>query len=375
MRSSWSGVKRVLCIRADNMGDVLMSSPCFRALKSTFSCHLTLLTSKKGAVVAPFIPQIDKVIAFDLPWVESDSLNQGATVLALIEELKKQKFDACVTLTVYSQNPQPSLLIAYLAEIPLRLAYCRENPYHLLTHWIPDKEPYEFIQHQVERDLNLVASVGARTEDQDLVFEFVSPFPEISRALRTAIGDLPSRYLLFQPGVSDPKRRFPKDQWIELGKEVWKRFRLPILCCGNKKEEKLNEEIVKGIGEGAINLAGKLSMEQWAKVIHDSLGVVSVNSGIVHMCAAMKVPVVVLYAQSNPQHKPWRVRSAVLEYSVEEQLKSKNEVLSFVNKRLYSTAKRKPSTSEIIAAVQEVINPLPENVVQGKLPNRKRVKS
>src|SRR5690606_29741612 len=73
-----------------------------------------------------------------------------------------QQFDACVVFTVYSQNPLPAAMIAYLAGIPLRLAYCRENPYGLLTDWFPDPEPLTTIHHQVERDVNLVARIGAR---------------------------------------------------------------------------------------------------------------------------------------------------------------------------------------------------------------------
>ena len=59
-------------------------------------------------------------------------------------------------------------MLAMMAGIPLRLAYSRENPYELLTHWLPDKEPYSFVQHQVKRDLELVASIGAQTPDTQL---------------------------------------------------------------------------------------------------------------------------------------------------------------------------------------------------------------
>jgi hypothetical protein len=59
-------------------------------------------------------------------------------------------------------------MLAYLAGIPKRLAYCRENPYQLLTDWVPDQEPYTFIKHQVRRDLDLVAAVGAVTSNDQL---------------------------------------------------------------------------------------------------------------------------------------------------------------------------------------------------------------
>jgi ADP-heptose:LPS heptosyltransferase len=154
------------------MGDVIMSSPAFRALKETFDCRLTVLTSSMGSLITPFIKEIDETIVFDLPWIKTNNEIISEKCFALIEKLKTYHFDAAIIFTVYSQNPLPTALLAYMANIPLRLAYCRENPYALLTHWIPDKEPYSFIQHQVERDLHLVKHMGATTGDDKLHLQF-----------------------------------------------------------------------------------------------------------------------------------------------------------------------------------------------------------
>src|SRR5437763_12559063 len=86
----------------------------------------------------------------------------------MIERLRAQKFDAAVIFTVYSQNPLPSALLCYVADIPRRLAHSRENPYQLLTHWIPEREPQEFVRHEVQRQLDLVATVGATTNEARL---------------------------------------------------------------------------------------------------------------------------------------------------------------------------------------------------------------
>src|SRR5205823_12648818 len=85
--------------------------------------------------------------------------------LALIERLREEPFDAAVVFTVYSQNPMPAAMVCYLSGIPLRLAHSRENPYQLLTDWVADPEPQAFVRHEVRRQLDLVATVGARTED------------------------------------------------------------------------------------------------------------------------------------------------------------------------------------------------------------------
>ncbi|HEX8460355.1 MAG TPA: glycosyltransferase family 9 protein, partial [Segetibacter sp.] len=156
MIQNWQHCKCILVIRADNMGDLIMNGPAISALKTTFSAKITVLTSSMAAGIAPHLPCIDEVIVFDLPWVKAKAVAGSDEIFHLVKQLKQKKFDAVVIFTVFSQNPLPAAMIAYMAGIPLRLAYCRENPYELLTDWVPDKEPYSFIQHQVERDLNLV---------------------------------------------------------------------------------------------------------------------------------------------------------------------------------------------------------------------------
>src|SRR5919199_2634364 len=110
----FEGPRRILCVRLDNFGDVLMTSPAFRALKQSWpNCHLTLLTSSAGAAVAPMIPEIDDVLVFDVPWVranyaqESEQTNAGQ-VITMADTLRQYAFDAAIVFTVQSQNPLPA---------------------------------------------------------------------------------------------------------------------------------------------------------------------------------------------------------------------------------------------------------------------------
>ena len=172
MSPNWNDCKNLLVIRPDNMGDLLMSTPAIRALKETFSCRITVLTSSMAAGVAAHIPEISEVLVYDLPWVKLEAAAGPESFMDLVALLKEKAFDAAVVFTVYSQNPAPAVLLAWLAGIPRRLAYCRENPYHLLTDWLPDPEPYTLVRHQVARDLALVAAVGANTKQQQLSLNF-----------------------------------------------------------------------------------------------------------------------------------------------------------------------------------------------------------
>src|SRR5438046_1714971 len=99
---TWHTCRHILCIRADNMGDLIMTGPALRALKNSFHCRITVLTSAMGNVIAPFVEEIDETIVCDLPWVKTKSEQSPADLMNTIELLQRKQFDAAVIFTVYS---------------------------------------------------------------------------------------------------------------------------------------------------------------------------------------------------------------------------------------------------------------------------------
>lgn len=352
----WSNCNNILIIRADNMGDLIMSSPAIRALKQTFHCKITVLTSNMGKLITPFMNEVDETLVYNLPWVKTDEPVQSDEFEQLVEQLKSYRFDAAVIFTVYSQNPLPAAMLAFMANIPRRVAYCRENPYHLLTDWFPEKEPYTFIQHQVERDLKLVEFIGATTADEKLSLSIT---PIVAQtALQKLAGEgvkIEKPFIIMHASVSETKRQYPVELWIEAGKLVLQEFQCQILLTGAASEKELADTIGKGIGSEVFSIAGLLSIEEFIAVIEKSALVVSVNTGTVHIAAAVQTPVVVLYALTNPQHTPWQVPSKVLYYSVQEELKSKNEVVRYVSDCLMQKDLAYPTPEEIFRAAGELI--------------------
>jgi ADP-heptose:LPS heptosyltransferase len=184
IHSDWKRVRNILVVRLDSLGDVLMTTPAFRAVKETFdSARITLLTSTIGAAAYDYIPHIDEVMVFDAPWIKTASRPKVNDMDRVQNTLANKGFDAAIIFTVYSQNPLPAALFLYQARVPLRLSYAKENPYDLLTHWVPDPEPERFIRHEVERQLALVGTIGATTEEQGLTFEINNT--DVQRVLDT----------------------------------------------------------------------------------------------------------------------------------------------------------------------------------------------
>lgn len=357
MTKEWSSCKKILCIRADNMGDVIMTTPALRALKETFHCQLTLLTSRMGAIIAPSIPLVDETIVFDLPWVRANNTEGPDKLMELIARLKTEKFDAAIIFTVFSQNPMPAIMIAYMAGIPLRAAFCRENPYGLLTHWLPDKEPYSFIQHQVKRDLELVSSLGASTSSERLCLLVGESAEDSMREKLHMEGiSLQKPFVIFHPGVSETKREYPDTHWIKLGQLCASKLDLDVIVSGSSSEKELCNRISKGIGARARHVAGLLSIEEFIALLNLSPLIVSVNTGTVHIASALMKPIVVLYAMTNPQHVPWITESKVFYYSVKSDLQSKNEVLQYLQQQLYKEEVPYPEPEEILPSVKELLS-------------------
>jgi len=351
----WSNVKNILCIRPDNMGDLVMSGPALRALKSELNARITVLTSSMAAMVAPLMPEIDDMITFDLPWVKTERATGAEALSILIEQLKTYRFDAAVIFTVFSQSPLPSAMMAYQAGIPKVLAYCRENPYGLITDWVVDEEPFNYILHQVERDLKLASHVCDINIDQHLKLHVdETSWPFIVERLSYTRFDPNRPWLILHPGVSEIKRQLPENLWVEAAKKLIAKG-YQIVLTGSHSERVLTGRLVNQIGNGAFDTAGSFSVGELITLIRHAPLLLSVNTGTVHLAAAVQTPVVVLYAQTNPQHTPWMVPNTVIGFPVSEVLKSRNEIIRHVDRTVYQHPAEMPNASVIVEAVLKLI--------------------
>jgi ADP-heptose:LPS heptosyltransferase len=339
------------------MGDIIMTGPAMEALKRRFNVSITLLTSPGGSAIAPFMPQIDEVWISDFPWNKSGAATP-AELARLTARLKAGNFDAAIVFTVYSQSALPAAMLAWQAGIPLRLAYCRENPYHLLTHWLPDREPLCDIKHQVIRDMELVKVIGAPDEKPVLrLAGFEHHIETCRRKLADEGIDMHRPFFLFHPGVSEKKRQFPVRHWKELISRISAEYGLPLVASGGEEDRALVARILPDRKTSCANLAGRLKIGEWICLIQSARAIVSVNTAAAHIAAAVKTPVLVLYALTNPQHTPWMSRSAVVPFPVQEQLRSHNQVVEFVRKKITAALQSFPTIEEICREFDMLLQP------------------
>ena len=323
MTSTWRQARRILCVRLDSLGDVLMCTPAMRALRQAVPGRtLTLLGSPSATAALPFIPELDDAIAWSAPWTKPAVPAPGsppgsAPAAAPIATLAARAFDAAVIFTTYTQSALPAALLCQLAGIPLRLAHCRENPYDLLSDWVPDPEPATLVRHEVQRQLALVQRVGCRSADLGLSFVPRPADFTAARARLTAAGIDPDRpWILLHPGASAASRRYPAGHWAHVLRLLAQELRLPLVLTGSAEEGELVDGIQFASAVPAVSLAGRQALGELGAALRLAAIVVTNNTGPAHMAAAVGTPVVDLYALTNPQHTPWNVRSRVLFHDV-----------------------------------------------------------
>jgi lipopolysaccharide heptosyltransferase II len=316
---NWSRAENVLCIRLDALGDVLMTTPALRALKEARPGRkLTLLTSAGGSVGSELIPAVDEVIVYDAPWMKSTAPRAGSQAdRAIVKHLSRAGFDAAVIFTVYSQNPLPAAMLCYMADIPLRLAHCRENPYQLLTDWVRDPEPEHLVRHEVRRQLDLVGSVGCRTADERMCLRVPEEARDRIREHLGRIGLNPGLpWVVIHPGASAPSRRYPPKQFARAARRLALDVGMQVVFTGGPEEVELVEGIRADMEVPSMSLAGQITLGELAALLELAPLLIANNTGPVHVAAAVGTAVVDLYALTNPQHTPWMVPHRVLNHDV-----------------------------------------------------------
>src|SRR5438309_6083614 len=108
---------RVLVVRLDSLGDVVVCGPAVRAVAAG-AARVTVLAGPRGAEAARLLPGVDDVLVFDAPWISPDGGPVDATAVATLVEQLRDRFDAALVLTSFHQSALPTALLLRLAGVP-----------------------------------------------------------------------------------------------------------------------------------------------------------------------------------------------------------------------------------------------------------------
>ncbi|MBM4285184.1 MAG: glycosyltransferase family 9 protein [Deltaproteobacteria bacterium] len=299
-------VRRVLILNATALGDLLFSTPALRALRETYPAwEQELLVTPALAPLLAHHPGVTRLWAYP---------GRGLGLLRLMRELREQAYDLAVIL--HGNDPEATLLahgsgspwLIGSAKSPLAFAYAAR---------VAHPDPFE---HAVERRLDYVRLLGADTADTSM--EIFLPRAERERArdiLATHFGAAPEMLLALHPSGSAPYKRWPLENFAELGRHLQEHYGAALLIISGVQDRTVAEALAARLPGPALVTGGRHSLTTTAALLSSCRLFVGNDSGPLHLALALQVPTLALMGADHPRRVgPYRVDWGDFLYRKEE---------------------------------------------------------
>ncbi len=285
---------RVLVVRLDSFGDVLVAGPAVRAVAAG-AAHVTMLCGPQGAPAAALLPGVDRVRVWAAPWVTETARPIDDAVLGEFRALiTEERPDVAVVLTSFHQSPLPVALLLRLAGVATITGASVDHPGSLLDVRLRPGEDLPEDLPEPERALRIAEAAGFRLPPEDdgrLVVRRDADLPDEVAAL--------GRYVVVHPGASVEARSWPPAHHRALVAAYAERG-VPVVVTGSPGERELTAEVA---GDTAVDLGGRTSPAGLAEVLAHAEVVVVGNTGPAHLAAAVGAPIVSLFSPVVPAVK------------------------------------------------------------------------
>lgn len=282
-------LKRILVVRTDRLGDVILTLPMFPLLRRCFpDAHLAVLIRRYTAELLEGNPYIDEVLRYD---------RDGGLVpfREMCATLRAQRFDAAIV--VY-----PRLRLAWLmfrSGIPVRIGTGYRYYSPLFNRKVFEHRK-DARRHEVEFNVRLLEEIGC-TVPASWKPEFTIVIPDAVRAsiegLFASLGVASKDIVVLHPGSGGSAREWPLRNFGALAHRLAD-CGFAVLVTGTQAEEQKVRAVVSASGGTAMSVAGKCSLKQLAALLQRAKLFVANSTGPLHLAVAMGTPVVGLY----PQH-------------------------------------------------------------------------
>jgi heptosyltransferase-2 len=282
---------RILIVAPSWIGDTIMMQPLLMRLKARRpDAEIHVLAPAWSAPLLARMPEVAASIANPFAHGAFDWAGRKA----LGRRLAATDFSEAYVLP----NSWKSALVPFFAKIPKRIGYHGEARYFLLN----DRHRFDAaaIPRLVDRYVALAGPLDGQTPNPRL-----TSTAEQQGTARVALG-LPADAapIIFCPGAEyGPAKRWPARHFAALAQKV-SRGNTPLWSIGGPKDAEAGAEIERLSGGVVQNLCGRTNLEQAIDLIASARAVVSNDSGLMHVAAALGRPMAAVYGSSSPAYTP-----------------------------------------------------------------------
>ena len=276
-------IKKILLIRTDRIGDVVLSLPMLPLLKKKFpDASITVMVRSYTKELVEKHSNVSEVML----WDETNSL------FDYVKVLKQKHFDLAIL-------PYPRFnlaLITFLSGIGIRVG----TGYRWYS-FLFNKKIYEHRKdakrHEVEYNLNLLTAIGIEL-DGTPQFEFTvtdTAKEKVDDILASDGIDSSKQFIVLHAGSGGSARDWKIEKFAELGDILQTKEGFRVVLTGGKNEEKLISSLEAAMNSKPLNYCGKFSLQELGALFQRASVFVSNSTGPLHIASMVGTPVVAFY--------------------------------------------------------------------------------
>lgn len=276
----------ILIIGPSWVGDMVMAQCLFSALKERFPDHAIDVVAPDWA--APLLGRMQEVRSrIDAPFKRREA---GLADRWRLGRSLRGRYDRAYVMP----GSWKSALVPFFAGVRNRTGYLREMRYGLLNEIVPLPEARKRKTAQGFFDL---AGGG----------QFRAPHLSVDKEnqarLLTEHGLQPDKFAAFMPGAEfGPAKRWPSEHYAGLARELAARG-IAVALFGSPNDKPVTAEIAQ-LAPGVVDLAGRTRLEDAIDLIAAARIAITNDSGLMHVAAAVGIPVVAVYGSTSPENTP-----------------------------------------------------------------------
>lgn len=300
--------KRILVIRLDLIGDLVLSLSVVHLLKRTYpDAEIDLLALPSSAKIATSDPDLSEIIAYDPNiWRRPQALlrpGNWRALWALRKRLHTRQYD--LALSVFGNW---ATLLAVVSGAIRCVGFAGEAYAGFLTDSMPGRhwEDPGVPLHEIDYCLQLAQIAGASISPDDRI-----PHLAVDPQARQEI-----EQLLLQEGIQADRKliachvssnngqskRWPVPYWATLIDRLMREDGNSVVLTGAQNDLPLIDLILRHTHEQPVNLAGKTSLTQLAALLQRADILITGDSGPMHIAAAVGTPLIAIHGPTNPAH-------------------------------------------------------------------------
>lgn len=286
-----SNFHRVLIVRTDRIGDVILTLPMARVLKNQFpNVVITMLIQTYTADLVMDDKNVDEILFY-----KKDK--KVIPIFEFVRTIRDHNFDI-----VFHAYPRFRIaLIMWLARIPVRVGTGYRWFSFLFNHKVYEHRR-DARYHELEYNLHLLNTIGCPTNQVDIQ-PTINPASEILKKVRSLLAGFEinpeHKLVILHPGSGGSARDWSPRNFGFLGKLLGELHNIKIIVTGGQSEDQIVDEVVSKIGDAAIPFVDRVSLREYCALAKLSSLFISNSTGPIHIAAAVGTPVIGFYSHIN----------------------------------------------------------------------------